>query len=110
MWLLVQYFVAWERVRRHGRQSAHTVKSRSSSVKLLSSSKKSAFKSLSDMHCEAPKLMLLSNRVSNDLDKREADACNPRLSHLGLKDKNPLPSSSELVSEMSSCSKLPRTA
>ena len=42
-----------------GCKSTHTVKSRSSSVRLLSSSRKSCFKSLSDMHCDAPKLMLL---------------------------------------------------
>ena len=47
--------------RSNGHIVAHTVKSRSSSVKLLSSSKKSAFRSLRGMHCEAPKLMLLSN-------------------------------------------------
>lgn len=46
-----------------GSCAAHTVKSRSSRVKLLSSSKKSAFKSFRDIHCEAPKLRLLRNVV-----------------------------------------------
>jgi hypothetical protein len=93
-----------------GCSSAHTVKSRSSSVRLLSSSRKSCFKSLSDMHCDAPKLMLLQSHGQQHGQKREVVAAREVRENLGLNDKNPLPSSSALVNEMSSCSKFARTA
>ena len=101
---------------------SYTVKSRSSRVKLLSSSRKSAFKSFRDIHCEAPKLRLLRNVVRTrgkvieykrraGIKKHHAAPSAMRcVAYLGLNDKNPLPSSSALVSEMSSCSRLARTA